>query len=113
MTIKVEKSAQDWFFLLQEDNPDNNRIINIGLKVAGCSGFEYTLKWDKEVPNDFIYTEIDNGKSKIKVGYLSIFDSNLNGLNLRYDKEGISYKLIYDNPNVDFACGCGESIKFK
>lgn len=59
MTIKVEKSAQDWFFLLQEDNPDNNRVINIGLKVAGCSGFEYTLKWDKEVPNDFIYTEID------------------------------------------------------
>lgn len=113
MTIKVEKSAQDWFFLLQKDNPENNKVINIGLKVAGCSGFEYTLKWEKEMPDNFIFTEIDNGQSKIKIGYLSIFENNLDGLTLKYEKDGISYKLIYDNPNVDFSCGCGESINFK
>lgn len=113
MKIDISSSAKDWFFLLQKDNPEYNKVINIGLKTAGCSGFEYTLKWEQNIPDNFIFTEIESDGNKIKVGYLSIFEDNLNGLRLNYDKEGISYKLIYENPNVEFSCGCGESINFK
>lgn len=113
MGIKVEKSAEDWFFTLQQDNPEKNKVLEVGLKAAGCSGFEYTLKWLEEEPENFVSTTLNQKDKTLSIGYSKAVDSFLDGMTLRYEKEGISYKLVYDNPHVDMACGCGASVNFK
>jgi len=113
MGIIVEQSAANWFFLLQKDNPEQNKVLEIGLKAAGCSGFEYTLKWLDKAPDNFIATQLNEKGQMLTVGYSDTFHSLLDGTTLRYEKDGISYKLVYDNPHVEMACGCGASVNFK
>lgn len=113
MGIKVEKTAADWFFSLQKDNPEHNKVLEIGLKSAGCSGFEYTLKWLDKEPDNFIATQLNEQDQTLIVGYSETINGLLDGTTLRYERDGISYKLVYDNPHVEMACGCGASVNFK
>lgn len=84
--------------------------IRIGVKKAGCSGYEYTLAFArKQDQGQFDYV-FDFEQFRILIDkeiYLKFFKG---GTVMDYRKEGINEGIQFDNPNVGHQCGCGESF---
>ena len=88
-------------------NAENNTIgVRIGVKSGGCSGLSYNLKFDKIAsPSDKVFQ--DNGV-KIIVDDKSFL--YLIGTTLEYSG-GLNGKgFVFNNPNANRTCGCGESF---
>lgn len=106
--IKVSDHAKEKAAaLMKEDGFDpQNDFIRVGVKSGGCSGLEYVLKFDnKTEETDQIFE--DNGV-KIVVDKKSIL--YLAGTTLEYSG-GLNGKgFIFNNPNANRTCGCGESF---
>ena len=106
--IKVsEQAKQEVQKLMKADGYDAvSDYIRVGVKSGGCSGLSYNLKFDKIAnPEDKVFT--DNG---VKI----IVDNNsflyLIGTTLEYSG-GLNGKgFVFNNPNANRTCGCGESF---
>lgn len=84
--------------------------IRLGIKKAGCSGYEYVLEFAKEsqlTAFDFVFRFDDFSVVIDKEIYLKFFKG---GTEMDYSKEGINEGIKFDNPNVGHQCGCGESF---
>lgn len=82
--------------------------VRIGVKEAGCSGFEYFFEYvDTQQPanNDFIF---DRGDCKIYVDQESL--NYLRGSLVDYSEDGLNQGIKFHNPNAKAVCGCGESF---
>jgi iron-sulfur cluster assembly protein len=106
--IKVSDQAkQKAVQLMTEEgfNPSED-FIRVGVKSGGCSGLEYVLIFDnKKAEGDQIFE--DNG-IKIIIEKKSIL--YLAGTVLEYSG-GLNGKgFIFNNPNANRTCGCGESF---
>jgi len=106
--IKVSDHAKEKAIqLMTEDGfKPFEDFIRVGVKSGGCSGLEYVLKFDNEKTDaDQIFE--DNG-IKIIVDKKSIL--YLAGTTLEYSG-GLNGKgFIFNNPNANRTCGCGESF---
>ena len=106
--IKVSDHAKEKAIqLMTEDGfQPFEDFIRVGVKSGGCSGLEYVLKFDNEKSDaDQIFE--DNG-IKIIVDKKSIL--YLAGTTLEYSG-GLNGKgFIFNNPNANRTCGCGESF---
>lgn len=106
--IKVSDHAKEKAIqLMTEDGfKPFEDFIRVGVKSGGCSGLEYVLKFDNEKSDaDQIFE--DNG-IKIIVDKKSIL--YLAGTTLEYSG-GLNGKgFIFNNPNANRTCGCGESF---
>ena len=106
--IKVSDHAKEKAIqLMTEDGfQPFEDFIRVGVKSGGCSGLEYVLKFDNEKTDaDQIFE--DNG-IKIIVDKKSIV--YLAGSMLEYSG-GLNGKgFIFNNPNANRTCGCGESF---
>ena len=80
--------------------------VRVGVKSGGCSGLSYELKFDQESkPDDQLYE--DNGV-RIVVDKKSLL--YLIGTTLEYSG-GLNGKgFVFNNPNAQRTCGCGESF---
>lgn len=102
-----EKAKQKVLEMMAEEgyNADKD-FVRVGVKSGGCSGLSYELKFDKE--------QQDNDK---------IFESN--GVKIAVDKKSFLYLVgttlefsgglngkgfVFNNPNANRTCGCGESF---
>lgn len=106
--IKVSIQAKDKIIsLMKEDGfqPDKD-FVRVGVKSGGCSGLSYELKFDHSTDdNDKIFE--DNGV-KIAVNKKSFL--YLIGTTLEYSG-GLNGKgFVFNNPNAQRTCGCGESF---
>ena len=84
--------------------------IRVGVKKAGCSGYEYTLETafsQSQQPLDFVFFFDDITVLIDKEIYLKFFKG---GTVLDFRKEGLKEGLHFENPNVAHQCGCGESF---
>lgn len=80
--------------------------IRVGVKSGGCSGLEYVLKFDNQ-KTDIDQVFEDNG-IKIIIDKKSIL--YLAGTTLEFSG-GLNGKgFIFNNPNANRTCGCGESF---
>jgi|TARA_B110000003_G_scaffold251777_1_gene265789 iron-sulfur cluster assembly protein len=82
--------------------------IRIGVRKAGCSGFEYFFEFvDANFTNeaDFIF---DEGDVKIYVDQDSL--NYLRGSLVDYSEDGFNQGIKFHNPNAKAVCGCGESF---
>lgn len=106
--IKVSDMAKEKAIqLMTEDGfKPFEDYIRVGVKSGGCSGLEYVLKFDdQKTDTDQIFE--DNG-IKIIVDKKSIL--YLAGTTLEYSG-GLNGKgFIFNNPNANRTCGCGESF---
>lgn len=106
--IKVSDHAKEKAIqLMTEDGfQPFEDFIRVGVKSGGCSGLEYVLRFDNEKTDaDQIFE--DNG-IKIIVDKKSIL--YLAGTILEYSG-GLNGKgFIFNNPNANRTCGCGESF---
>lgn len=87
--------------------------VRVGVRKAGCSGFEYKLEFITQAAFtefDFIFT-FDNVTILIdKKTYLQFFKG---GTVMDFRKEGLQEGIAFENPNVAHQCGCGESFTLK
>jgi len=106
--IKVSEDAKKRIALLMTDEGYNplTDFVRVGVKSGGCSGLSYELKFDKQqAENDklFEYNEIRIVIDKKSVLYLAgtvlEFSGGLNGKG-----------FVFNNPNAQRTCGCGESF---
>lgn len=106
--IKVSEEAKKKIAtLMTEEGFDSiNDFVRVGVKSGGCSGLSYELNFDKSQAEDDKLFEDNNVKivvDKRSVLYLA-------GTILEYSG-GLNGKgFVFNNPNAQRTCGCGESF---
>lgn len=106
--IKVSDTAKKKVIELMSDDGFNasTDFVRVGVKSGGCSGLSYNLSFDKEQSENDKFFE-DNGV-KIIVDKKSFL--YLVGTTLEYSG-GLNGKgFVFNNPNANRTCGCGESF---
>ena len=106
--IKVSNIARERVSTLMKDDGFNpvQDFVRVGVKSGGCSGLSYELEFDSNQLNEDRLFE-DNGV-KILVDKKSLL--YLVGTTLDYSS-GLNGKgFVFNNPNANRTCGCGESF---
>ena len=106
--IKVSETAKNKVVELMKDdgyNPSKD-YVRVGVKSGGCSGLSYDLKFDNEQQEKDKVFE-DNGVRIIvdKKSFLYLI-----GTTLEYSGGLNGAGFVFNNPNANRTCGCGESF---
>jgi iron-sulfur cluster assembly protein len=106
--IKVSLDAQKKVSQLMRDegfNPTDD-FVRVGVKSGGCSGLSYDLSFDNaKSAQDRLF---EDNQVKILVDKKSLL--YLLGTTLEYSG-GLNGKgFVFNNPNAERTCGCGESF---
>lgn len=83
--------------------------LRIGIKKSGCSGFSYIFDYADEMQEDDQLFKSHDAGVIVKRDNLSFFD----GSEIDFVKEGLNSTFKFNNPNIENACGCGESFSLK
>ncbi len=106
--IKVSDTAKSKLAqLMSEDGFDvQSHFVRVGVKSGGCSGLSYDLKFDREVQDsDKLFEDnnahivVDKKSFLYLVGTILEYSGGLNGKG-----------FVFNNPNAQRTCGCGESF---
>lgn len=106
--IKVTEQAKNKVAaLMQEDGSSiEDSFVRVGVTSGGCSGLSYNLEFDKEQkPDDKLFEDngvrilVDKKSFLYLVGMTLEFEGGLNGKG-----------FVFNNPNANRTCGCGESF---
>ncbi len=106
--IKVSDTAKKKVVELMTDDGFDATIdyVRVGVKSGGCSGLSYDLSFDKSTQeSDKIFEEngvrlvVDKKSFLYLVGTTLEFSGGLNGKG-----------FVFNNPNANRTCGCGESF---
>ncbi|MFK8287844.1 HesB/IscA family protein [Capnocytophaga canimorsus] len=102
-----EQAKKKLISLMEDDNFDpTTDFVRVGVKSGGCSGLSYELKFDKTTDTDDKIFE--NNGIRIAVNKKSFL--YLVGTILEYSG-GLNGKgFVFNNPNANRTCGCGESF---
>lgn len=106
--VKISESAKNKLIaLLQEEGSSiEESFVRVSVTSGGCSGLSYNLEFDKKQKEDDNLFE-DCGV-KILVDKKSFL--YLIGTTLEYSG-GLNGKgFVFNNPNANRTCGCGESF---
>ena len=106
--IKVSETAKKKVVELMQDGGYNalTDYVRVGVKSGGCSGLSYDLQFDKKHQvEDKIFE--DNGVKIIvdKKSFLYLI-----GTTLEYSGGLNGTGFVFNNPNANRTCGCGESF---
>jgi len=106
--IKVSDSAkQKVLSLMQEEGFDaSSSFVRVGVKSGGCSGLSYELTFDSQAgETDKVFEDnavriiVDKKSFLYLVGTTLEYSGGLNGKG-----------FVFNNPNAQRTCGCGESF---
>ena len=88
---------------------DGHMGLRIGVKKGGCAGMEYTMEYAAEInPMDEV---VEQDGARVMIAPMA--QMFLFGTQIDYQTSLLESGFKINNPNVEDACGCGESIKFK
>jgi len=82
--------------------------VRVGLKPAGCTGFEYIIDWDKDLTEDDMI--IDFGKFSVIIDINS--QPMIDGSTIDVIQDGINTNVKVINPKEINQWGCGASVQF-
>ena len=106
--IKVSDTAKKKVIeLMTDDGFDAKKdFVRVGVKSGGCSGLSYDLTFDtNQKENDKVFEENDVRIIVDKKSFLYLV-----GTTLEYSG-GLNGKgFVFNNPNANRTCGCGESF---
>jgi iron-sulfur cluster assembly protein len=106
--IKVSNTAKIKVIELMSGDGYNYKtdFVRVGVKSGGCSGLSYDLKFDKDKEDEDKVFE-DNGVKIIvdKKSFLYLI-----GTTLEYSGGLNGTGFVFNNPNANRTCGCGESF---
>ncbi|MDO5987233.1 iron-sulfur cluster assembly accessory protein [Flavivirga amylovorans] len=106
--IKVSDTAKKKVIeLMTDDGYDpSTDYVRVGVKSGGCSGLSYDLKFDKEnQENDKMFEDNDVKIIVDKKSFLYLI-----GTTLEYSGGLNGTGFVFNNPNANRTCGCGESF---
>ena len=94
--IKVSELAKKKVIELMTDEGFNvnSDFVRVGVKSGGCSGLSYDLKFDNDVK-----IIVDKKSFLYLIGTTLEYSGGLNGAG-----------FVFNNPNANRTCGCGESF---
>lgn len=106
--IKVSKTAKTKISQLMAEGGFNvsDDYVRVGVKSGGCSGLSYELDFDNSKgESDKLFEDNDVKIIVDKKSFLYLI-----GTTLEYSG-GLNGKgFIFNNPNANRTCGCGESF---
>ena len=104
--VSISDSAKNRLLELLKNEERENKFVRVGVKSGGCSGLSYELSFDNlkleddELIIDNDITLLVNKKSILYLtGTILEFSDGLNGKG-----------FVFNNPNANRTCGCGESF---
>ncbi|NJB71595.1 iron-sulfur cluster assembly protein [Saonia flava] len=106
--IKVSETAKSKVIMMMtEEGFDANKdYVRVGVKSGGCSGLSYELKFDDKMEeSDKVFEDnavrivVDKKSFLYLVGTTLEYSGGLNGKG-----------FVFNNPNAQRTCGCGESF---
>lgn len=106
--IKVSETAKIRISQLMTEDGFNplQDFVRVGVKSGGCSGLSYDLKFDRDSnEGDKIFEDnevriiVDKKSFLYLVGTTLEYSGGLNGKG-----------FVFNNPNAQRTCGCGESF---
>lgn len=106
--IKVSETAKHRVVSLMTESGYNAEkdYVRVGVKSGGCSGLSYDLSFDNKI--DESDKMFEDNAVKIIVDKKSFL--YLVGTTLEYSG-GLNGKgFVFNNPNAQRTCGCGESF---
>jgi iron-sulfur cluster assembly protein len=104
--ITVTNEAKEQALTLMNEDGRPDLFIRVGVEGGGCSGLTYQLKFDNEInETDKVFEDNDVKIVVDKKSYLYLI-----GTSLEYSG-GLNGKgFVFNNPNAQRTCGCGESF---
>ncbi|TVZ52330.1 HesB/IscA family protein [Dokdonia sp. Hel_I_53] len=106
--IKVDSQAKVKIASLMKDDGFDvtTDYVRVGVKSGGCSGLSYDLHFDKtHTEDDKVFEDNDVKLIVDKKSFLYLI-----GTTLEYSG-GLNGKgFVFNNPNAQRTCGCGESF---
>ena len=106
--IKVSEIAKKKVVELMQDEGFNatTDYVRVGVKSGGCSGLSYDLKFDdKKQDEDKVFVDNDIKIIVDKKSFLYLI-----GTTLEYSGGLNGTGFVFNNPNANRTCGCGESF---
>ncbi len=106
--IQVSEIAKNKVIELMQEEGFNamTDYVRVGVKSGGCSGLSYELKFDnQQQENDTVF---ESNNIKIIVDKKSFL--YLVGTTLDYSGGLNGTGFVFNNPNANRTCGCGESF---
>ncbi|MCF8713689.1 iron-sulfur cluster assembly accessory protein [Joostella atrarenae] len=106
--IKVSETAKKKISELMSDGGFDvaQDFVRVGVKSGGCSGLSYDLKFDKsKADEDKMFEDndvkivVDKKSFLYLIGTVLEYSGGLNGKG-----------FVFNNPNAQRTCGCGESF---
>ena len=80
--------------------------IKIGVRKAGCSGYEYFFDYIDSFEDDGVVFEKNGCKIFVDNSSLDFLKGSL----VDYQRDGLNQGIKFLNPNAKAVCGCGESF---
>jgi len=104
--ITVTNEAKEQALTLMKEDGRPDLFIRVGVEGGGCSGLTYQLKFDNQInETDKVFEDNDVKIVVDKKSYLYLI-----GTSLEYSG-GLNGKgFVFNNPNAQRTCGCGESF---
>jgi iron-sulfur cluster assembly protein len=93
--------------MAQNERP--SAALRVGVKNGGCAGMSYTMEF-AEAPDPKDEVVVDKGVRILIDPKAVLF---LLGTEMDYKVEKLSAQFVFNNPNQESACGCGESVLLK
>ncbi|MBI5464443.1 MAG: iron-sulfur cluster assembly accessory protein [Ignavibacteriales bacterium] len=104
--VITARAAQEVVRIKAENNIPESHALRLGVKGGGCSGFSYVLAFDdKPKQNDEVF-HIEG--LTVHVDLKPLF--YLSGTTLDFS-DGLNGRgFVFNNPNAQRTCGCGNSF---
>ena len=104
--ILVSDNARDKLKQLLIEDDSGKEYVRVGVESGGCSGLVYKLDFDDSMNSEDELVE--HNDIKLVINKKSILF--LAGTTLEYSS-GLNGKgFVFNNPNANRTCGCGESF---
>ena len=80
--------------------------IKLGIKEAGCSGYEYTFDFVDVIQDGYLSFKKENCTIFVDTESFNFLKGSL----IDYVDDGLNKGIKFVNPNAKAVCGCGESF---
>lgn len=106
--ILTEKAAAEVLRVKEEQKMEPDTFLRIGVAGGGCSGFNYTLGFDKEFDEKADMKYDYHGVDVVVDKKSSLY---LDGTTVDWYESIEKRGFTFDNPNAVKSCGCGSSFQ--